>query len=82
MSTATPEQKLVYAALKTIQAVAETVREVGRAPAGAVFLALQTQGHTFASFRRIVDTLVRTGLVREEGHELVWVEPAEAAAAN
>ncbi len=64
------------AALATVLAVGDVIREVGRAPAGPVYAALMTAGVSYEGFERIVDTLVKAKVVRRDGHELVWIGPA------
>ena len=71
MTTTTREQ--VGAALRVVQAVADTIREVGRAPMGTLYAGLMTAGCSYGQFERIVSILTGAGLVRREGDCLVWV---------
>lgn len=68
-------KRAATATLQVVIAVGEVVREVGRAPKGAVYLALSEQGFGLTGFDRIVKTLVTAGVVKEDGDELVWAGP-------
>jgi len=50
-------------AIKAAMAIAETVREVGEAPAGPLYAALMTSGWNLTQFDALVRTLVNAGLV-------------------
>ncbi|MGL6095385.1 MAG: hypothetical protein ACRC7O_06255 [Fimbriiglobus sp.] len=75
--TKTPADPKAAAALAAlvglIRAVAETIREVGEAPSGTVFAALQAAGVTLTQYERIVQTLVDVKAVEKRGHLLVWI---------
>jgi len=62
------------AALITLQAVADAIRELGEVPAGHLYGAVM--GHlSFEQFQKVVGLLVKAGLVRREpGDLLVWSE--------
>lgn len=63
----------VKAALEIVKAVAEAIRELGSVPSGHLYA--QLMGHmSLERYNKVIDTLVRTGLVRKEpSHLLVWV---------
>lgn len=62
----------LQAGLGIIKAVADTVRELGRAPRGTLYAALMGRGISFTAYERIEGILVNSGLVRRSGDELVW----------
>lgn len=61
------------AGLAIVRAVADTVRELGRAPRGVLYSALMAKGCTLANYEQIEGILVRAGLVRLESECLVWI---------
>ncbi len=65
------------AAVKTLIAVAETIRELKRVPAGTLYATLMGT-MDLPTFESMVNTLVNTGLVKRDGHVLAWVEPIVA----
>lgn len=65
----------VRAALATTQAVAEAIRELGSVPSGVLYSQV-SQYLSLNSYKKVIDTLKRVGLVRESGNVLTWVEPA------
>lgn len=76
MITTTEQKDLAKAAtLKAIQAVAETIREVGEAPAGVVYMALSQYGCSLSQFEMICAMLTDAKLIRRTGDLLVWVGP-------
>lgn len=62
----------LHAGLETIKAVGDTVKELGRVPSGTVYAALSTRGVSLEGFKSIVRILVKAGVIREEGHTLVY----------
>ena len=73
----TKEQTL--AAVKTLIAVAETIREAKQVPAGTLYAMLMGV-MDLPTFESMVNTLVNTGLVgRGANHMLVWIEPVITA---
>ena len=62
-------------AVKVIQAVAETIREVGSCPAGMVYAALMTKGCSLPAFEKIIDVLVNSGVVKRNNNMLIWIDP-------
>lgn len=68
-------QSQVGAALKIVQAVADTVREAGSVPAGTVYAALMAHGCTLGQFEGIVGILEGAGLVTNRGNVLHWNGP-------
>lgn len=71
MQTTTEQQ--VKAALAMCQAMAEAIRDLGSVPSGHLYA--QVMGHMdLPTYDRIIDTLIRTGLVRKDAsHLLTWV---------
>jgi hypothetical protein len=76
------EIEKVHAVLSVIRACTETIREFGRAPESAIFLAVQAKGIGLGGYERIRDVLVGTKLVKIVNHEYIWVgtdlHPAKA----
>ncbi len=72
MTTATADQK-ARAALAIVQAIADTIREVGRIPSGHLYA--QVMAHvSFNDYSGTIRLLSDAGLVRETAaHELVWI---------
>ena len=68
----------VRAAMAMTAAVTETIRECGAdgAPGGVLYAALMANV-TLEGFERMMELIVRTGLVRKSGQCYYWVEPAE-----
>ncbi len=74
MSNVTKEQ--VMAGMQLVLVVADSVRELGNAPTGAIYAALSDR-IDYAGFERIIGILVNTGVIRKNGNLLVWIEPQE-----
>jgi hypothetical protein len=74
MATITATQR--NALLRAVDAVLDTIREMGRdgAPAGPLYLALMGMGCTLGQFEMLMDALVRTGKVRKQGDVYYAVE--------
>src|SRR3990167_948583 len=64
-------------ALSIVQAVADSIREAGRVPAGHLYAALMRHGCSLSSFELVIGVLCDAKLVRHTGNELVWIWPAE-----
>lgn len=63
----------IAAALHLVKAVADAIREAGRLPSGHLY-AVMMQHVDLRTYERIIDQLVRIGLVeRARGNELVWI---------
>ena len=73
--TVTPSQ--AAAAVRLASEDTRAIKDAGRIPQGTLYAALMTLGMDLPAFNRLVDLIVGTGLVRREGHELVWVGPAD-----
>lgn len=73
-NTITNEAKL-KAAVAIARAVAEAIRELGSVPSGHLYA--QLMGHmSLEIYERVIDTLVKTGLVRKDrSHLLTWIGP-------
>jgi len=63
----------IAAGLQVVRAVADTVRELGRAPRGVLYSALMAKGASLDDYEQIERILIRGGLVRRSGDELVWI---------
>ena len=64
----------VKAALDTLRAVAEAIRQLKQIQSG--YLYAQLMGHMdLATYEKIIGHLKRAGLVKEENHLLTWIEP-------
>jgi hypothetical protein len=62
----------IRAAVDTMAAVAEAIRELGSVPSGHLYARLM--GHmSLETYEKIVGTLKGAGLVKEESHLLTWV---------
>lgn len=70
-------QQDLRAGFQVVLAVAETIREVGEAPASIISTGLQTKGISFESYKSIIRTLKNSGLVEETtgGQILRWTGP-------
>jgi hypothetical protein len=53
--------------LKITDAIVETVRECGDAPAGVLYAGLQSQGCTHTQFNQIMNALVGAGKLTRRG---------------
>ncbi|SRR3990167_4138746 len=61
------------ATIDMVRAVADTIKEAGRIPAGTLYASLMTQGCTIQQYEQIEGLLVRSGLVRKVNDELIWI---------
>lgn len=63
------------AAILTVAALAEAIRDLKRVPAGTLYAHVMGR-MSLGTFDGAIGTLVRSGLVRREAsHELVWTGP-------
>ena len=67
-----PTTQELQAGLNIVRAVADTVRELGRAPRGVLYSALMGRGISLADYEKIEGILICAGLVRRAGDCLVW----------
>jgi len=70
--TVTPGE--TKAALAAVIAVTETVRQAGRVPSGVLYAVLCDR-MDLPAFEKMLQIIVGTGLVKRDGHELVWIGP-------
>lgn len=63
----------IKAAIGIVRAVADTVKELGRAPRGVLYAALMAKGASMADYEKIEAMLIRAKLVRRTGDELIWI---------
>lgn len=75
MNTAPPTSSQILAGIRTVQAVAEAVRELGQVPAGTLYAQLMSAGVTLVGFEQIIGSLSRAGLVSRRGDLLCWIGP-------
>lgn len=61
-------------ALQITTAVLETIREAKRVPSGTIYAAVMGK-MDFEAYTKMIDLIVRTGLVKQISHELVWAGP-------
>lgn len=66
-------QEKIKAALEVVRAVADTIREVGSAPAGIIYTAMMGRGFTYSDFEAVIGILERGKLVDRRGDLLVWI---------
>lgn len=69
-ATITPER--VKAALNIVQAIAETIREIGRIPSGHLYAQLMSR-MSLSEYENIIDILKRAGVVEVKNYELIWI---------
>lgn len=67
-----PTAAELQAGLGVIRAVAETVKDLGRAPRGVLYSALMSHGVQFSAYQTIERILLSGGLVKVDGDCLVW----------
>lgn len=71
-----PSKEQIKAALGAVQAIAETIREVGEVPSGVLYAQLVGVLPDLASYERILGILKGAKLVVEEtNHVLRWIGP-------
>lgn len=67
--------KQLNAALNVVQAIAETIREIGEVPSGHLYAMLMHKLELH-EYEEVIEILKRTGLVTETpAHLLRWQEP-------
>lgn len=69
-----PTKAEISAALEMLTTIADTIRQLGEVPAGALYGRLSGL-MTLRQFDSAIATLKRTGLVQETNHLLRWVDP-------
>jgi hypothetical protein len=60
--------------IKLIMAVTEAIREAKRIPSGHLYAMLMSK-MDINTYNKLITIIKRTGLVKEEYHELIWVGP-------
>jgi DNA-binding IclR family transcriptional regulator len=73
-----PTTKEVQAALEALAALAEAIQVAGSVPSGEIYAHAGCPG--IASWERMLGLLERSGLIRRDGHLLVWIGPAREPA--
>jgi ABC-type iron transport system FetAB ATPase subunit len=66
----------LHGAFATVQTVAEAIRELKQVPSGLLYTNVMGK-IDFEGYEKIINLLKRSGLVREENHLLIWIEPAK-----
>ena len=72
--TTEPTQKQKEYGVKLIMAVTEAIREAKRIPSGHLYAMLMGKMN-IDTYNQLITIIKRTGLVKEEYHELIWVGP-------
>ena len=68
----------IAAGLKTLQAVAEAIRDLGQVPSGHLYARLNAHGMDITTYEKIIGLLVRANVIEKCGDLLVWkVEAAQ-----
>ena len=71
-------QEQIAAGLKTLQAVAEAIRDLGQVPSGHLYARLNAHGMDITTYEKIIGLLVRANVIENRGDLLVWkVEAAQ-----
>ena len=65
----------VRAALETVRAVGDAIRELGEVPSGHLYAQLSSV-MSLDEYNTLIDCLKRADVVRESNHLLQWVEPS------
>ena len=63
---------VLAARLHFIRILADSVKEAGRIPSGHLYAAVMGIA-TLEAYQSCVETLKRSGLIKEVNHELIWV---------
>jgi len=66
----------VTAAIRTVAAVGDAIRELGTVPSGELYARLSGR-FDIDQYQRIIDTLKGADLVAELGHLIKWIGPAK-----
>ena len=75
--TTEPTAKQKEYGIKLIMAVTEAIREAKRIPSGHLYAMLMGKMN-IDTYNQLVTIIKRTGLVKEEYHELIWVGPTNS----
>lgn len=67
----TPNQ--IRAAIETLRAVADAIKELKSVPSGHLYATL-CGSLSLDQYNQVIGALKRAGLVREENHLLEWIE--------
>lgn len=73
--TATTTEE-VMSALALVTALTEALAIIGRIPDGHLYAHVMNHFENVEAYNSAVNLIVRAGLVRREGQELVWCGPA------
>ena len=75
--TTSVSNEQVAAGMQAVLAVGQAIRAAKRVPSGHLYARLMGV-LSLDQYQRIIAILKKSGCVREEYHELIWVEPATA----
>jgi hypothetical protein len=66
-----------HAVVSMVVALGETIKEAGSdgVPEGVLYAALMTRGVSLESFNRMVNLLIKAGVVKRSNHLLTWIGP-------
>jgi hypothetical protein len=60
--------------MRIVFALSETIRELGRVPAGHLY-AVGMASMTLEQYNAAISQLEGAGLVKQDNHELIWIGP-------
>lgn len=69
----------VIAYLNAVRALADAIKELGEVPSGHLYTSVMGSIN-LQQYERMIETLVRSGVIRRNGHLLVWNVAQEQAA--
>ncbi len=76
------DKETLKAALNTVRAVAEAIREAKQIPSGHLYAVL-CPVLSLEEYEKIINMLINAGLVRrDQSHLLHWIEPKPAVSEN
>lgn len=62
----------VNAAVNTVIAIAEAIRELGRVPSGHLYARVMSH-MSFETYDSVINTLKNAGVIKETNSELIWI---------
>ncbi len=69
-----PTKEEIAGTIQLVKCVADTIRELKQVPSGHLYA--QMMAHVnLPTYNGVITVLKASGLVREENHLLIWVEP-------
>ena len=61
----------IKAGLQTIMLIADAIKEAGAIPSGHLYAAVCGK-LSMTAYEKIIDILKNSGVIREQGHVLIW----------